>query len=86
LWTNDSSSSRNERIQQSDVISDIPTLAATKSIFLKRVEVTINGTPIDMIEDKQTEDECIHEIMNIYINVSILVTEIDQIKREEKDK
>jgi hypothetical protein len=60
LWTNDSSSSHVSHIA--------PPLTATKNIFLKRVEVTINGTPIDMIEDKQTEDECIQEIINIIYN------------------
>jgi hypothetical protein len=65
MWTNDSSSSRGI-VPPSDIVSDVPHVTTEKTIFLKRVEVTINGTPIDMIEDKQTEDECIQEIMNKY--------------------
>jgi hypothetical protein len=52
--TEDSSSSRN--FQPTHAYQQEST---TKTIFLKRVELTINGSPVDMIEDKQTEDECI---------------------------
>jgi hypothetical protein len=63
LWTNDSSSSH-----VSNNFSPLTAAPEKKTIYLKRVEVTINGTPIDMIEDKQTEDECIQEIINIIYN------------------
>jgi hypothetical protein len=53
-WTNDTSSSHNFQPVQNFG----PPSPTTKPIFLKRVELTINGSPIDMIEDKQTEDEC----------------------------
>ena len=29
----------------------------TKTIFIKKVEVTLNGIPLDLVEDKETEDE-----------------------------
>ena len=29
------------------------------TVYLKKVELTLNGSPIDMIEDRQTEDHCI---------------------------
>jgi hypothetical protein len=54
LWTNDGSSSQN--LQSAQGFRDDP---VTKTVFIKRVELTINGSPVDMIEDKQTEDECI---------------------------
>ena len=53
-WTNDSSSLRN------------PIKDATKAIFIKKLELTINGTPIDQIEDKQTEDECIQAYWKMF--------------------
>ena len=40
-WTNDSSSIRNAR--------DLQDFAATKSIFIRKLELTINGTPIDQV-------------------------------------
>ena len=50
---------------QRDVIND----ATEKEIFITKIEITINGTPIDQIEDKQTSDECIqvHRIVNLFI-------------------
>ena len=38
-WTNDSASIRN-----------IPVLGATKTIFIRKLELTINGTPIDQVK------------------------------------
>ena len=29
----------------------------TKTIYIKKVEVTLNGVPLDLVEDKETEDE-----------------------------
>ena len=37
-WTNDSASIRN-----------VPVLGATKKIFIRKLELTINGTPIDQV-------------------------------------
>jgi hypothetical protein len=59
-WTNDSSSSTNFLPTYGPNPPPTPTpLRAKKQIFIRKVELTINGNPIDMIEDKQTEDECI---------------------------
>ena len=60
-WTNDSSSSRNFLPTFGPNPPPTP-ITAKKKIFLRKVELTINGTPVDMIEDKQTEDECIQGI------------------------
>jgi hypothetical protein len=46
-------------------------LTATKTIFIKKVEVTLNGIPLDLVEDKQTEDQVILKsniIKYIYIS------------------
>lgn len=37
-----------------------------KPIFIKRVDLTINGTSIDQIEDKQTEDECMQSYWRMF--------------------
>jgi hypothetical protein len=57
-WTNDTSSHVQSE-QTFPAQQSAPETETTKNIFLKRVELTINGSPVDMIEDKQTEDECI---------------------------
>ena len=36
---------------------EIPNVTATKTIFIKKIEVTLNGIPIDLVEDKETEDQ-----------------------------
>ena len=28
-----------------------------KTIYIKKVEVTLNGIPLDLVEDKETEDQ-----------------------------
>jgi hypothetical protein len=54
-WTNDSST---QNLRTTPTFQVPPVTETTKKIFIKRVELTINGSPVDMIEDKQTEDEC----------------------------
>ena len=36
---------------------EIPNTGTTKTIFIKKIEVTLNGIPIDLVEDKETEDQ-----------------------------
>ena len=69
LLTNDSSSSRNFYPTVRDDPDPEPIPKLTKTIFLKKVEVTINGSPIDMIEDKQTEDECMQERLKYFTSM-----------------
>ena len=51
-WTDDGSQSLNNICVQAKV---------TKTIYIKKVEVTLNGVPVDLVEDKETEDEVIKQ-------------------------
>ena len=42
---------------QSQCHSLCATAKVTKTIYIKKVEVTLNGVPLDLVEDKETEDE-----------------------------
>ena len=39
-----------------------------ETFFIKNVELTLNGSPIDQIEDLQTEDECMSSYFRLYYN------------------
>ena len=39
-----------------------------ETFFLKNIELTLNGSPIDQIEDTQTEDECMASYFRLYFN------------------
>ena len=52
-WTDDESQSLNNLCAGAKV---------TKTIYIKKVEVTLNGVPLDLVEDKETEDEVISNI------------------------
>lgn len=38
----------------------------TKTVFIQKIEVLLNSTPIDQIEDNQTQDECIQSFWRMY--------------------
>ena len=31
--------------------------ATTKTVYIKKISVTLNGNPIDLVDDRETEDE-----------------------------
>ena len=37
-----------------------------KTVYIKRIEVLLNGSPIDQVEDKQNEDECIQAYWRLF--------------------
>ena len=37
-----------------------------KYVFIRKIEVLLNGTPIDQIEDKQNEDECLQAYWRMF--------------------
>ena len=37
-----------------------------KVVFIRRIEVLLNGLPIDQVEDKQTKDECIQAYWRMF--------------------
>lgn len=37
-----------------------------KFVFIRKIEVLLNGTPIDQVEDKQNEDECIQAYWRMF--------------------
>ena len=61
-WTDDESPSLNNSSVGAKV---------TKTIFIKKVEVTLNGVPLDLVEDKETEDEVIKQYQS-YINHTLI--------------
>jgi hypothetical protein len=58
-WTNDTSSVRTE---------DPVPVVTTRKVYITRIDLTINGTSVDQIQDIQTEDECMQEILMLVIN------------------
>ena len=38
----------------------------TKYVFIRKIEVMLNGTPLDQVEDKQNEDECIQAYWRMF--------------------
>ena len=37
-----------------------------KYVFIRKIEVLLNGTPIDQVEDKQNEDECMQTYWRMF--------------------
>ena len=37
-----------------------------KTVFIKKIEVLLNGSPIDQVEDKQNIDECIQAYWRMF--------------------
>ena len=37
-----------------------------KYVFIRKIEVLLNGSPIDQVEDKQTQDECIQSYWRMF--------------------
>ena len=37
-----------------------------KFVYIRKIEVLLNGTPIDQIEDKQNEDECMQAYWRMF--------------------
>ena len=37
-----------------------------KFVFIRKIEVLLNGTPLDQVEDKQNEDECIQAYWRMF--------------------
>ena len=38
----------------------------TKTVFIRRIDCLLNANPIDQIEDKQTEDECVQAYFRLF--------------------
>lgn len=41
-------------------------LGEKKQVFIKKIEVLLNGSPIDQVEDKQNEDECMQAYWRLF--------------------
>ena len=37
-----------------------------KHVYIRKIEVLLNGTPIDQVEDKQNEDECLQAYWRMF--------------------
>lgn len=51
-----------------------PPIPTTKTIFLRKVECQLNSTPIDQIEDDQTEDECVQSFWRLFATNGLINT------------
>ena len=40
--------------------------AEEKKVFIRKIEVLLNGSPIDQVEDKQNADECIQAYWRMF--------------------
>jgi hypothetical protein len=54
-WSEDRDNSERNQVNQD-----------TKTVFIRRIDCLLNANPIDQIEDKQSEDECIQVISLMY--------------------
>jgi len=43
-----------------------PPKPLTKNVFIRRIDCYLNANPIDQIEDKQTEDECMQAYFRLF--------------------
>jgi hypothetical protein len=59
-WTEDNSSVGCASINRS------LSLAATKKVFITNITVTLNGTPLDQVTDKQNEEECMQAYWRLF--------------------
>jgi hypothetical protein len=55
-WTDDRDST----------IGQQPRDPVTKTVFIRRIDCLLNASPIDQIEDKQSEDECIQAYFRLF--------------------
>ena len=37
-----------------------------KFVFIRKIELTLNGSPLDQVEDKQNKDECIQAYWRMF--------------------
>ena len=37
-----------------------------KTVYIRKIEVLLNGTPIDQVEDKQNSDECMQAYWRMF--------------------
>lgn len=40
----------------------------TETFYIKKIDLTLNGSPIDQIDDLQSEDECMASFFRMYVN------------------
>lgn len=40
--------------------------ADKKFVYIRRIEVLLNGSPLDQVEDKENEDECIQAYWRLF--------------------
>jgi hypothetical protein len=64
-WTEDNSSigGSRSRISYSQTSN-----ATTEKVFITNIEVTLNGTPLDQVADKQNEEECMQAYWKLFTN------------------
>jgi hypothetical protein len=63
-WTEDNSSVHGCR--SSNSINRSLNVSTTKKVYIKNITVTLNGTPLDQVKDKQNEDECMQAYWRMF--------------------
>ena len=52
--------------EPSEQSQDSTVCASNKNVFIRKIEILLNGSPIDQVEDKQNEDECIQAYWRMF--------------------
>ena len=53
-------------LYESELNCQIQPNAAAKKVYIRKIEVLLNGSPIDQVEDKQNADECIQAYWRMF--------------------
>jgi hypothetical protein len=61
-WTEDNTSFRGSSVHVCPSIEP----EATKKVFITNITVTLNGTPLDQVADKQNEEECMQAYWRLF--------------------
>jgi hypothetical protein len=63
-WTEDTSSVGSRRSMS--MLNEPLKVGATKKVYITNIEVTLNGTPLDQVRDKQNEQECMQAYWRLF--------------------
>jgi hypothetical protein len=63
-WTEDSSVTGSRRSMS--MLNEPLKVGATKKVYITNIEVTLNGTPLDQVLDKQNEQECMQAYWRLF--------------------
>jgi hypothetical protein len=65
-WTDNTSIRSRPQSLNSQPQSRFPAQTATEKVYITSIEVTLNGTPLDQVTDKQNEEECMQAYWRLF--------------------